>query len=351
MKTEQRTSEHSRTQQAVPSGAPRSTMAAVVQDEFGRAGDVLRLEQNEPVPEPGDGEVLVKVHAAGVDRGVWHLVAGHPYMVRIAGFGIRRPKLRIPGFDFAGRVERVGAGVGSVKPGDEVFGIAKGSFAEYACAVEDKVVAMPETVGPIEAAAVPISGLTALQAVRDQAKLEAGESVLVIGASGGVGSFATQIARSFGAEVTGVCSTAKVEVVRELGAERVADYTREDLAGLGATFDAVIDTGGNRTLRDLRGLLKPEGRLVIVGGEQAGKILGGTDRQLRAMLLSPFVRQKLRAFVSSENGEDIETLRGLIDSGQLRPVIDRSLPLEQAAAAIKLLEEGGVAGKLVLETG
>ncbi len=350
MQTEKRIPESSGAREVAPEAGPPSTMKAVVHDRFGRAGEVLRYESREPVPEPGEGEVLVKVHAAGVDRGVWHLVAGLPYMVRIAGFGLRRPKLRIPGFDFAGRVEGVGAGVGSVKPGDEVFGIAKGSFAEYACAVEDKVVAMPETLGPSQAAAVPISGLTALQAVRDRAKLEAGESVMVIGASGGVGSFATQIARSVGAEVTGVCSTAKVEMVRGLGASRVIDYTQESLADIGERFDAVIDTGGNRPLRELRGLLKPKGRLVIVGGEKAGKVLGGTDRQLRAMLLSPLVSQKLGTLISSENGEDIETLRDLIDSGQLSPVIDHSFPLERAAEAIEYLEKGSAAGKLVLET-
>ncbi len=195
METEQRNPGNGYEPETVSAGVLPPTMRAAVQDEFGQAGDVLRMEQNEPLPEIADGEVLVKVHAAGVDRGVWHLIAGLPYMVRIAGFGIRRPKLRVPGFDFAGRVERVGREVTSLKPGDEVFGIARGSFAEYASAVEDKVVRMPETVGPQQAAAVPISGLTALQAVRDQAKLESGESVLILGASGGVGSFATQIAR------------------------------------------------------------------------------------------------------------------------------------------------------------
>ncbi len=326
-------------------------MKAVVQDQFGSAGDVLRIAQREPVPEPGEGEILVKVQAAGVDRGVWHLIAGLPYMVRLAGFGVRRPRLRVPGFDFAGRVERVGPGVSSVKPGDQVFGIAKGSFAEYACAEEGKVVSMPETVGPQQAASVPISGLTALQAVRDQAEVEAGESVLVLGASGGVGSFATQIAKAFGADVTGVCSTPKVELVRELGADRVIDYTHQEPGQDGETYDAILDIGGNRPLRRLRRLLKPKGRLVIVGGEGGGKVLGGTDRQLRAMLLSPFVSQKLRAFVSSENGEDIAALRELIDSGRLRPVIDRTFPLEQAADAVEYLEQGRAGGKLVLTVG
>lgn len=323
-------------------------MKAVVQDEFGKAGEVLRLEDNEPVPEIGEGEVLVEIHAAGVDRGVWHLIAGLPYLVRIAGFGLRRPKLRVPGFDFAGRVEKVAGDVTSVGPGDAVFGIAKGSFAEYACAVEDKVVTMPASIDPQQAAAVPISGLTALQAIRDQAKVEPGDSVLIIGASGGVGSFATQIAKASGARVTGVCSTAKVEMVRELGADRVLDYTREDLAGIGEEFDAVLDIGGNRGLSELRRLLKPRGTLVIVGGEGGGKLLGGTDRQLRAMLLSPFVGQKLKAFVSSENGADIEALRAMIDSGGIKPVVERTLPLERAAEAIEYIAEGRAAGKTVL---
>ena len=196
---------------------------------------------------------------------------------------------------------------------------------------------------------MPISGLTALQAVRDQAKVESGESVLVIGASGGVGSFATQIAKAFGAEVTGVCSTDKAGMVRELGADRVIDYTREELGQGGEKYDAILDIGGNRSLGQLRNLLKPRGRLVIVGGEDAGKVLGGTDRQLRAMLLSLFVGQKLRAFVSTENGEDIGALRELIDSGRLKPVIDRSFPLEDAAEAIEYLEQGKARGKLVLD--
>jgi len=350
MDTKQRDPETRQQPEATSSGALPSTMRAIVQDEFGQAGDVLRMEQNEPLPEIAGGEVLVKVRAAGVDRGVWHLIAGLPYMVRIAGFGIRRPKLRVPGFDFAGRVERVGNGVTSLKPGDEVFGIARGSFAEYACAVEDKVVATPRNLPPEQAAAIPISGLTALQAVRDQAKLKPGERVLILGASGGVGSFATQIARDFGAEVTGVCSTDKVEMVRELGADHVIDYTRGSLADTGEKYDAILDIGGNRSLSELRRLLKPKGRLVIVGGEDAGKLLGGTDRQLRAMLLSPFVSQKLRAFVSSENGKDIAALKELVDSGRLKPVIDRTFPLEQASEAVEYVAEGRASGKVVLDT-
>jgi NADPH:quinone reductase-like Zn-dependent oxidoreductase len=337
-----------REDEAFEAGTLPSTMRAIVQDRFGEAGEVLRAER-EQLPSIGGEEVLVKVHAAGVDRGVWHLIAGLPYLVRLAGFGIRRPKLRVPGFDFAGRVEQVGGEVSSVKPGDEVFGIAKGSFAEYACALEEKVVPMPATIGPEQAAAVPISGLTALQAVRDQAGVEPGESVLVIGASGGVGSFATQIAKAFGADVTGVCSTAKVEMVRELGADRVIDYNREGLTDNGERYDAILDIGGNRRLSELRRALKPRGTLVIVGGENAGKLLGGTDRQLRAMLLSPFVSQKLRVFISSEDGKDIEALRELVDSGRLKPTIDRTFPLEQAAEAVEYLAEGRASGKVVLE--
>ncbi len=348
MQAENRRTEDSQTHGTTSAVVLPSAMKAVVQEEFGQAGDVLRIEGNEPLPEIADGEVLVKVEAAGVDRGVWHLVAGLPYMVRIAGFGVRRPKLRVPGFDFAGRVVRIGSGVTSLRPGDEVFGIAKGSFAEYACALEDKVVTAPESVTAAEAASVPISGLTALQAVRDQAKLGPGDSVLVLGASGGVGSFAVQIAKAFGAEVTGVCRTSKVEMVRELGADRVLDYTREDLAEIGRRFDAVLDIGGNRKLSVLRRLLKPRGTLVIVGGEDAGKVIGGTDRQLRAMLLSPFVSQKLKAFVSSEDGSDIEKLREMIDSGDLKPTIDRTLPLERAAEAVTYIGDGNARGKTVL---
>jgi NADPH:quinone reductase-like Zn-dependent oxidoreductase len=324
----------------------RRTMKAIVQEGYGEAPEVLKLAEVER-PAIDAGKVLVRVEAAGVDRGAWHLIAGLPYPVRLA-FGIRAPRNPVRGLDFAGRVEEVGDKVTTFRPGDRVFGIAEGSFAEYAAARADKVVPMPVGLEPRQAAAVPISGLTALQAIRDRAEVEPGQKVLVIGASGGVGSFAVQIARAHGATVTGVCSSAKVALVSSLGADRVIDYQREPLAGSGGRYDAIIDIGGNTPLPELRRLLEPRGRLVIVGQETSGKWLNGMGRQLRAMVTSPFTGQKLGSFLSSENAADIEVLGDLIDAGEVKPVVDRSFPLEEAAAAVKYLEEGRAAGKVVL---
>jgi NADPH:quinone reductase-like Zn-dependent oxidoreductase len=328
--------------------AGRKTMTAIVQDEYGPAPeDVLRIDEIDTPPIEAD-EVLVRVHAASVDRGTWHVMAGLPYPIRLAGFGLRRPKYRNPGRNLAGTVEAVGGSVTRFKPGDAVFGIGDASFAEYARARPDKLAPKPANLSLDQAAAVPISALTALQAVRDHGQVQAGQRVLIVGASGGVGTFAIQIAKSFGAEVTGVCSTAKVDAVRALGADHVVDYTSDDFADGERRYDVILDIGGNRRLAHLRRALTPRGRLVIVGGETDGRWLGGIDRQLRALLLSPFVGQKLGTFVASENAEDLMALRGLIDSGQLAPAIDRSYPLSEVAAAIRYMLDGHARGKLVV---
>jgi NADPH:quinone reductase-like Zn-dependent oxidoreductase len=324
------------------------TMKSIVQDRYGPAPeDVLRLaEIDRPAIQPG--EVLVRVHAASVDRGTWHVMAGLPYPIRLAGFGLRRPKGPNPGRSLAGTIEAVGADVTGFAKGDEVFGIAAGSFAEYARVRPDKLAPKPANLSFEQAAAVPISGLTALQAVRDQAKVRTGQRVLVVGASGGVGTFAVQIAKAYGAEVTAVCSTAKVDMVRALGADHVIDYTRLDFVDGQHRYDVVLDIGGNRRLSHLRRALTPRGRLVIVGGETDGRWLGGVDRQLRAQLLSPFVGQKLGTFVASENADGLLAIRELIEAGKVTPAIDRTYPLGETAAAIRHLLDGQTRGKLVI---
>jgi len=323
------------------------TMKAIVQDQYGSAPeDVLRLAEIDR-PRIGDDEILVRVRAASVDRGTWHMMAGLPYPVRIVA-GARTPKAINPGRSVAGTVESVGKNVTGFDPGDEVYGTCDGSFAEYASARAGRLALKPANLSFEQAAAVPVSALTALQAVRDHAKVQAGQKVLIIGASGGVGTFAVQIAKAFGAEVTGVCSTAKTDLVRAIGADHVIDYTRDDFAGGPRRYDVILDIGGNRRLSHLRRALTPRGRLVIVGGENGGRWLGGTDRQLRALLLSPLVSQKLGTFIASENAEDLEVLRVLIESGKLAPAIDRTYPLSETPAAISYVFQGRARGKVVI---
>jgi NADPH:quinone reductase-like Zn-dependent oxidoreductase len=333
-------------QRPTQTGSGTTTMRAVVQDRYGDTPDVLRPAEVAR-PEPGAGKVLVRVAAAGVDRGVWHLMAGKPYAARLA-FGLRAPRNPVRGREFAGRVESVGAGVTAVRPGDEVFGVGEGSFAEYVVASEKKVAPAPAGLTPVEAAAMPVSASTALQAVRNHGHVSTGQRVLVIGASGGVGTFAVQIAKASGAEVTGVCSTAKVDLVRSLGADVVIDYTQTDLAASGVRYDVVLDIGGDRPVRTLRRVLTPDGTLVIVGGEGGGRWLG-MGRQLRAALLSPFVGQTLGFFVNRENAADLVALTGLVEDGRLRPVVDRVFPLEEAPAAVAYLTDGHARGKTVVE--
>ena len=325
---------------------PASTMRAIVQDVYGEAEDVLRLAGIDR-PTIGDDEVLVRVHAAGVDRGTWHIMAGLPYPLRLFGYGLRAPADRVRGREVAGRVEEVGRAVTTWQVGDAVFGIAEGSFAEYAPARGDKLARKPANLTFEQAAAVTISALTALQGIRDRGRVQAGQRVLVIGASGGVGTFAVQIAKAFGAHVTGVCSTTKVDMVRSLGADHVIDYTADDTDG-GHRYDVILDTGGHRPLRRLRRSLTPRGTLVIVGSETGGRWLGGFDRTIRALLLSPLIRQTLAPLANSENAADLAVLTELVDSGKVTPIIDRTHPLEEAAAAIERMQAGQVRGKLVV---
>ena len=323
-------------------------MKAVVQDTYG-SPDVLELRDvDKPVPKPD--EVLVRVHAAGVDPGVWHLMTGLPYLVRVMGFGLRTPKVRIRGGDVAGRVEAVGANVTRFRPGEEVFGIGDGSFAEHVRARPDKLAPKPANLTFEQAAAVPTSALTALQALRDKGGVQLGQTVLIIGAGGGVGSFAVQLAKAFGAEVTGVCSTTKLDLVRSIGADHVIDYTREDFTDGARHWDLIVDTAGRRSLAQLRRALTRRGTLVIVGGEGGGRWLGGFDRLiLRAPILSAFVRQRLRPLISKERSEDLLVLKELIEAGKLTPVIDRTYPLSEAPDAIRHLEAGHARGKIVIK--
>jgi NADPH:quinone reductase-like Zn-dependent oxidoreductase len=323
-------------------------MQAIVQRHYGTVPEeVLRLEQTaKPVPAPG--EVLLRVRAAGVDRGTWHLMTGTPYLARAIGFGLRAPKTAVPGWAVAGTVEAVGQDVTGVQPGDEVFGTCRGSFAEYVTARPGQLAAKPASLSFEQAAALPISATTALQAVRDQAKVQPGQHVLVIGASGGVGTFAVQIAKAFGAEVTGACSTAKTDLVRAVGADHVLDYSREDPTAGPHRYDVVIDIGGNRPVSHLRRALTPRGTLVITGGENGGSWLGGIGRNIGAQLLSPFVRQRLTAFVARERRADLMSLRDLAGCGAVTPAIERTYPLSQADAALRHLAEGRARGKVVI---
>jgi NADPH:quinone reductase-like Zn-dependent oxidoreductase len=322
-------------------------MRAIVQDKYGPSPAVLELREIDK-PMVGDEDVLVRVRAAGVDQGVWHVMAGLPYPIRIAGYGLRVPKNPVRGLDVAGIVESVGANVTGFQPGDEVFGTCRGSFAEYGLARADRLALKPARLSFEQAATVAISGYAALQAVRDQGKVQPGQRVLIIGAGGGVGTFAVQIAKAYGAAVTGVCSTNKTELVRSLGADRVIDYTREDFGEGSERYDVILDIAGNRSLSQLRRALTAKGTLVIVGGETDGRWLGGTDRQIRAMILSLFVQQKLGTWVSTERKEDLDELHELLETGKVTPVIDRTFPLSEVPAAITYLRKGGAAGKLVI---
>ena len=321
-------------------------MKAVVQYTYGSA-DVLEFRDID-TPGIARDEVLIRVRAAGVSRGVWHIMTGLPYPIRLAGYGLRAPRTAVPGGDLAGVVGAVGQDVTRFQPGDEVFGIGTGAFAEYARAPESKLALKPANLSFEQAAVVGVSGLTALQGLRDRGRVGPGQKVLIIGASGGVGSFAVQLAKAFGAEVTGVCSTTKTELVRSIGADYVIDYTREDFADGAQHYDMILDIGGNASLSRLRRALTPQGTLVIAGGEKDGRWLGGSDRQLRALLLSPFVSQRLTTFVCSENNKDLIVLAELIEAGKITPVIDRTYPLTEVPQAIYYLEQGRARGKVAI---
>jgi NADPH:quinone reductase-like Zn-dependent oxidoreductase len=325
--------------------AAAEVMGAIVQDLYGSA-DRLRLAQIER-PVIAAGEVLVQVRAAGVDRGTCHLMRGEPYLVRILGFGFRGPKNRVPGLDVAGTIVAVGADVTRLQVGDEVFGIARGSFAEYAAAQEDKLVAKPAGLSFEQAAVVAVSGLAAIKGLH-AGRVAAGQKVLIIGASGGVGTYAVQLAKALGATVTGVASTAKAGLVRSIGADQVIDYTREDFADGRQHYDLILDIGGNSPLSRLRRALTPKGTLVIAGGE--GARWTGVGRQLRALMLSPLVPQRLTMYVSSTSKRqaDLEVLRQQIEAGHLTPVVGKTYPLADVPEAIRHLESGHAQGKIAI---
>jgi NADPH:quinone reductase-like Zn-dependent oxidoreductase len=327
-----------------PTTAPPTTMRAVVQDRYGSAG-VLRVSR---VARPviADDQVLVRVHAAGLDRGTEHLMTGKPYVMRL-GFGLRRPKNPVSGRAVAGTVAEVGSAVTRFAIGDEVYGTAPGSFAEYAVARQGNLARKPVNLSFAQAAVVPVSAGTALQALVDVAKVQAGQSVLIVGASGGVGTYAVQLAKAFGAQVTGVCSTAKMDLVTSLGADHVIDYTRVDFANGTARYDVILDIGGTPSLGRLRRALRPRGTAVFVGGENAGS-LTGMGRQVRGALASPFLRQRLAVLMAKERAADLERLTELIEAGQVSPSLDRSYPLDEAPDAMRLLQKGRVRGKVAI---
>jgi NADPH:quinone reductase-like Zn-dependent oxidoreductase len=320
-----------------------SMMRAIVQDRYG-SSDTWELTDIGH-PEIKDHEVLVHVHAAGLDRGTWHEMTGRPYLMRIMGFGLRSPKNRVPGRAVAGTVAAVGADVTRFTVGDEVFGVSRGAFAEYAAAREDKLAHKPSTLTFQQAAAVPISATTALQGLR-LGRIEAGQKVLIIGASGGVGTYAVQLAKTYGTHVTGVCSAAKTDLVRSLGADHTIDYGIQDFTDGSHRYDLILDIAGNTSLRRLRCALNPTGSLVIVGGESKGNVTGGFGRSLRAPLVSIFVRPRLTMLASKEHYADLVPLTDLIDAGRLTPTIHATYMLNQARDAMRQLEAGTVRGKI-----
>ncbi|WP_407662220.1 NAD(P)-dependent alcohol dehydrogenase [Nakamurella lactea] len=323
-----------------------STMRAIVQDRYGSA-DVLRSVRTAR-PEFGAGEVLLRVRAAGVNRGVWHLMTGRPYLLRLA-FGLRRPKNRVPGQDVAGTVVATGPAVTGFAVGDEVFGIARGAFAEFAAARSDKIARKPASLTFEQAAVVGVSAITALQALVDTGRVEPGQRVLITGASGGVGSYAVQLAAAIGAVVTGVCSTPKLDLVRSLGATHVVDYTREDFADTGHRYDLILDIAGLPKLQRLRRALAPNGTLVLVGGEDGGDWTGGTiGRQLRARATSLFSRQRLTSILAKERAGDFERLATYLQAGTVIPSIERTYPLEEVPDALRHLEAGNVRAKVAI---
>lgn len=321
------------------------TMQAIVQEKYGTS-DTLRLaEIDRPTIEAG--EVLVQIRAASLDRGTWHLMTGMPFGVRLVS-GLRAPKRIVPGLALAGVVAAVGRDVTRFVPGDEVLGIGVGSLAEFAAAREDKLARKPPFISFEQAAGLPVSAPTALRGLSDVGRLEARQHVLIIGASGGVGAYAVLIAGALGAEITAVCSTAKIDFVRSLGADHAIDYTRDDFTTGKQRYGLILDIAGNTSLTRLRRVLTPRGTLVIVGGEEGGRLLGGIDRQIRAIALSPFVRQRLTMLTPNENHSHLERTVELLDGDRLAPVIERTYPLRETPAAMRHLEDGDARGKLVI---
>lgn len=320
-------------------------MKAIVQDTYGSA-DVLEF-RDVPPPSIGDDEVLVQVVAAGVDRGTWHFMTGQPYLMRLIGFGLRAPKIRIPGTNIAGHVEAIGAKVTRFRVGDPVYGSCRGAWAELACAREDKLASKPDVLTFEQASVLPYAGFAAWQAVHDHGGVQPGEHVLIIGASGAVGGCAAQLAKAAGSEVTGVCSGRTADLASKLGLDRVIDYTEADFADGSHHYDLIIDVFGRSPVSRLRRALTPHGRLVITGGE-GDRWIGGIQRQLSAALLSPFVSQKLGAFVVREHARILLELNPLIEEGKVTPLLDRTFPLLQAAEAVRYFESGQARGRIAL---
>ncbi len=319
-------------------------MKAVVYYNYGPP-DVLKCEEIEK-PAAGDNEVLIRVRAASVNPIDWHLMRGTPYIVRIMA-GLRKPKVTRLGVDVAGQVEAVGGNVTQFKPGDEVFGACRGAFAEYACTSESAVVMKPDNVTFEQAASIPVAAFTALQGLRDKGQIQPGQKVLINGAAGGVGTFAVQIAKSFGADVTGVCSTRNVDMVRSIGADRVIDYTQEDFTKSGQRYDLVFDSVGNHSLSACRRVLNRKGTYIVVGGPD-GRWLGPLARLIKTLVLSPFVSQNLVMFLARRSKEDLTVMRELMEAGKVTPVIDKRYRLSEVPEAIRYLEEGHARGKVVI---
>jgi NADPH:quinone reductase-like Zn-dependent oxidoreductase len=322
---------------------------AILRDRYG-SPDVLELTDIDK-PEPADDEVLVRVHGASVNPADWHFLRGIPYIARMQ-FGLRKPKDRVLGCDVTGQVEGVGNNVTMLKPGDEVFGSpfmhGLGAFAEWVSISEDLLAPKPANLSFEQVAAVPLAASTALQGLRDHGRIEPGHKVLIIGASGGVGTFAVQLAKSFDAEVSGVCSTRNVEMVRSLGADQVIDYTQEDFTHSGQNYDLIFQLAGTLSPSECRRALTSNGTLVISSGESEGRWIGPVDRVIKALVLSPFVSQKMASFTVKPNREDLQLLRQFIEDGKLRPVIDRMYSLVEVPEAIRYLEEGHAQGKVII---
>jgi len=318
-------------------------MRAIVQETYG-SPDVLELKEIAK-PAVGDGDVLVRVHAASVNPADWHFMRGTPFVLRMAGNGLRTPKHPVPGIDVCGVVDSVGKDVTRFQPGDEVVGWCRGAYAEYACAAEDHFVRKPANVTFEQAAAIPLAAITALQGLRDKGKIKSGQKVLIVGASGGVGTFAVQIAKALGAEVTAVCSTRNVEMVRSIGADHVIDYSRDDFTKGGQRYDLIFQLAGTTSPSDCRGVLTPKGVLLLCSGDGRA---AGMGRMVAAMFSSPFVSQKMVSWVSKQNNADLLTITQFAESGQVRPVIDKTYALNETAAAIRHLEEGHTRGKIVV---
>jgi NADPH:quinone reductase-like Zn-dependent oxidoreductase len=319
-------------------------MKAIVYHNYG-SPDVLKCEEIEK-PAAGDGEVLIKVRAASVNPLDWHFMRGAPYFVRMMT-GLRKPKIARLGVEVAGQVEAVGGNVTQFKPGDEVFGSCRGAFAEYVCTFERALVAKPDNVTFEQAASVPVAAITALQGLRDKGRIQPGRKVLINGAAGGVGTFAVQIAKSFGADVTGVSSTGNVDMVRSIGADRVVDYTQEDFTRSGQRYDLIFDTVGNHSLSAYRRVLNPKGTYVAVGGP-AGRWFDPMADLIKMLALSPFVSQKLAMVLAKLSKEDLTVVRELMMSGKVTPVIDRRYRLSEVPEAIRYLEAGHARGKVVI---